>query len=238
MVVFFALCKEETMYLMIDNYDSFVYNLACYLEECGEKVLLIRNDKITLSEIERLLADEYLEGLIISPGPKSPKDCGNCKEILEKTAGKVPVLGVCLGHQIIGEVFRHPCRKVQNPCTEKKLQKYAQSDRTFWKVFLKIYSVTRYHFPYCFRYDFPGCLKIDALSEGDLVWRCIIKPFPIYGVQFHPEAVLTKYGHELLKNFTKYVRNGEKIMATKVKNWIYKNPKTSLKNIKTKIWQF
>ena len=101
------------MYLMIDNYDSFVYNLACYLEECGEKVLLIRNDKITLSEIERLLADEYLEGLIISPGPKSPKDCGNCKEILEKTAGKVPVLGVCLGHQIIGEVFGASVQKGQ-----------------------------------------------------------------------------------------------------------------------------
>ena len=95
-----------------------------------------KNDKITLSEIERLLADECLEGLIISPGPKSPKDCGNCKEILEKTAGKVPVLGVCLGHQIIGEVFGASVQKGAKPM-HGKLQKYAIIRQDFLKVFPK-----------------------------------------------------------------------------------------------------
>lgn len=202
MAVFFALCKEETMYLMIDNYDSFVYNLACYLEECGEKVLLIRNDKITLAEIERLLADECLEGLIISPGPKSPKDCGNCKEILEKTAGKVPVLGVCLGHQIIGEVFGASVQKGAKPM-HGKVTEIRNNQTGLFEDLPKIYSVTRYHSLIVSGYDFPGCLKIDALSEDGVIMALHHKTFPIYGVQFHPEAVLTKYGHELLKNFTK-----------------------------------
>ena len=93
------------MYLMVDNYDSFVYNLACYMEECGEQVELVRNDKITAEKIEELLNQGMLEGVIISPGPKSPKDCGNCNEIVEKLAPKIPILGICLGHQIIGHVF-------------------------------------------------------------------------------------------------------------------------------------
>ena len=123
LVVFFLHnTQEETMYLMIDNYDSFVYNLACYLEECGEKVMLIRNDKISISEIENLLSDRRLEGLILSPGPKSPKDCGNCKEILDKTAGKIPVLGVCLGHQIIGDVFGAYIKKGIKPMHGKVTQ--------------------------------------------------------------------------------------------------------------------
>ena len=125
------------MYLMIDNYDSFVYNLACYLEECGEKVLLIRNDKITLAEIERLLADECLEGLIISPGPKSPKTVEIVKKFWKKTAGKSSCFRCLSGaSDYRRSLAAHPCRKVQNPCTGK-LQKYAIIRQDFLKVFPK-----------------------------------------------------------------------------------------------------
>ena len=103
------------MYLMIDNYDSFVYNLVCYMEELGEKVELVRNDKITIEEINDFLKQGILEGIIISPGPKSPEDCGICKEIILNMAGKIPILGVCLGHQIIGHVFRAKVKKGPTP---------------------------------------------------------------------------------------------------------------------------
>lgn len=201
--------QEETMYLMIDNYDSFVYNLACYLEECGEKVMLIRNDKISISEIEKLLSNGCLEGLILSPGPKSPKDCGNCKEILEKTAGKVPVLGVCLGHQIIGHVFGASIQKGVKPM-HGKVTEIRNNQTGLFEGLPKSYSVTRYHSLIVSDYDFPGCLKIDALSEDGVIMALHHKSFPIYGVQFHPEAVLTEYGHELLKNFTKICKKWRK----------------------------
>lgn len=197
------------MYLMIDNYDSFVYNLACYLEECGKKVLLIRNDKITLSEIEKRLADGCLEGLILSPGPKSPKDCGNCKEILEKTAGKIPVLGVCLGHQIIGEVFDASIQKGTKPM-HGKVTKIRNNQTGLFEGLPKDYLVTRYHSLIVSGYDFPACLKVDALSEDGVIMALHHKDFPIYGVQFHPEAVLTEYGHELLQNFTKICKKWRK----------------------------
>lgn len=201
--------QEETMYLMIDNYDSFVYNLACYLEECGEKVMLIRNDKISISEIEKLLSNGCLEGLILSPGPKSPKDCGNCKEILEKTAGKVPVLGVCLGHQIIGHVFGASIQKGVKPM-HGKVTEIRNNQAGLFEGLPKSYSVTRYHSLIVSDYDFPGCLKIDALSKDGVIMALHHKSFPIYGVQFHPEAVLTEYGHELLKNFTKICKKWRK----------------------------
>lgn len=190
------------MYLMIDNYDSFVYNLACYLEEFGEKVQLIRNDKITISEIENLLLDQNFEGIIISPGPKSPKDCGNCKEILEKTAGKIPVLGICLGHQIIGEVFGATIQKGRKPM-HGKVTKIQNNQTGLFEGLPKLYSVTRYHSLIVSDSSFPDCLNIDARSEDGIIMALHHKNFPIYGVQFHPEAVLTEYGHELLKNFTK-----------------------------------
>ncbi len=124
------------MYLMVDNYDSFVYNLACYMEECGEQVELMRNDKITAEKIEELLNQGMLEGVIISPGPKSPKDCGNCNEIVEKLAPKIPILGICLGHQIIGHVFGAEVHKEKDPCMGR-LQRFLQTGRGFLKAFRK-----------------------------------------------------------------------------------------------------
>lgn len=187
---------------MIDNYDSFVYNLACYLEECVEQVTLVRNDKISVPDIEKLLSEHRLKGIILSPGPKSPKDSGNCKEILQTFAGRLPILGVCLGHQIIGDVFGATVEKGQRPM-HGKVTGISHNRTGLFQGLPSSYDVTRYHSLVVSDENFPDCLEIDARSEDGVIMGLHHKKFPIYGVQFHPEAVLTEYGHRLLKNFTK-----------------------------------
>ena len=147
------------MYLMIDNYDSFVYNLAKYMEELGESVKLVRNDRISAADIEKMLARGDLEGIILSPGPKSPKDCGNCRDILQKMAGRVPVLGVCLGHQIIGHVFGAVVRKGKRPMHGKvtSIRNYGQG---LFKNLPRQYDVTRYHSLIVDDENFPRELQI------------------------------------------------------------------------------
>ncbi|MGN0399305.1 MAG: anthranilate synthase component II [Blautia sp.] len=190
------------MYLMIDNYDSFVYNLARYLEELGEKVELVRNDRITAENIESMLQGGNLEGIILSPGPKSPADCGNCKEILKRMAGRVPILGVCLGHQIIGHVFGASVKKGKRPMHGKVTT--ITTDRTgLFRNLPGTYHVTRYHSLVVSDEKFPEELQINARSEDGVIMGVSHKKMPIFGVQFHPEAVLTEYGHELLENYTK-----------------------------------
>lgn len=190
------------MYLMVDNYDSFVYNLACYLQECGEQVELVRNDKISVKEIEGMLEAGNLEGVVISPGPKSPKDCGNCREIVEKLAGKVPVLGICLGHQIIGHVFGAEIHKGERPM-HGKVTKIVTNGKGLFEGLPTVYEVTRYHSLVVGNENFPEILQVDARTEDGVIMGIHHREFPIYGVQFHPEAVLTQYGHELLENFVK-----------------------------------
>jgi para-aminobenzoate synthetase component 2 len=188
------------MYLMVDNYDSFVYNLACYFEELGEKVELVRNDKISIAEVEAMRLSGTLEGIVISPGPKNPEDCGNCCEIVEQMAGKVPILGVCLGHQIIGHVFGADIVKGKFPMHGKVTEIYTNQTGLF-RGLPKQYQVTRYHSLVVSKTDFPSVLQIDAETKDGVVMALSHRELPIYGVQFHPEAVLTEYGHELLKNF-------------------------------------
>lgn len=193
------------MYLMIDNYDSFVYNLARYLEELGETVKLVRNDKITAEDTQKLLAQGQLEGIILSPGPKSPRDCGNCKEVLLRMAGRVPVLGVCLGHQIIGHVFGAAVEKGKRPM-HGKVSKVITNGSGLFGGLPRQYNVTRYHSLVVSDRNFPGKLQVDARTEDNVIMAISHKEMPIYGVQFHPEAVLTEYGHELLENYTKLCR--------------------------------
>ena len=193
------------MYLMIDNYDSFVYNLARYLEELGEKVTLVRNDKITADHIESMVYDGSLEGIILSPGPKSPADCGNCKEILKRMAGKVPILGVCLGHQIIGHVFGATVKKGNRPMHGKVTAIITDGTGLFQNL-PDTYQVTRYHSLVISDEKFPEELQVNARSEDGVIMGIRHRKMPVYGVQFHPEAVLTEYGHELLRNYTKICR--------------------------------
>ena len=193
------------MYLMIDNYDSFVYNLARYLEELGEKVELVRNDRIRIDQIEAMLAEGRLEGIILSPGPKSPADCGNCKVIVEKMAGRVPVLGVCLGHQIIGHVFGAAVEKGKRPMHGKVTPVFTDGTGLFAGLPSR-YQVTRYHSLIVSEEGFPEELQVNARDEDGVIMAVSHREMPVYGVQFHPEAVLTEYGHELLENFTKICR--------------------------------
>ncbi|MDO4323143.1 MAG: aminodeoxychorismate/anthranilate synthase component II [Lachnospiraceae bacterium] len=193
------------MYLMIDNYDSFVYNLARYMEELGERVELIRNDRISAGQVETMMLAGTLEGIIISPGPKSPKDCGNCREIVEQMAGRVPILGVCLGHQIIGHVFGAKVVKGVRPM-HGKVTRIRTTGEGLFEQLPREYSVTRYHSLIVSDEQFPEELQVDARSEDGVIMALSHRKLPVYGVQFHPEAVLTEYGHELLGNFTKICR--------------------------------
>lgn len=194
------------MYFMIDNYDSFVYNLACYFEECGEQVVLGRNDKFSVKDLEALQRKGLLDGIILSPGPKSPRDCGNCKEILTAFSGKIPILGVCLGHQIIGDVFGAEVAKGLRPM-HGKISRISHKGTGLFQDLPKSYDVTRYHSLVVSEECFPDCLEIDARSEDGVIMGLHHKDYPVYGVQFHPEAVLTEHGHALLENFIKICRD-------------------------------
>ena len=152
-----------------------------------------------------MLETGNLEGVVISPGPKSPKDCGNCKEIVEKLAGKIPILGICLGHQIIGHVFGAEVEKGERPM-HGKVTAIQTNQKGLFQGLPGEYQVTRYHSLVVSKERFPECLEIDASSNDGVIMGLHHRKFPIYGVQFHPEAVLTEYGHELLKNFTEICR--------------------------------
>ena len=158
------------MYVMIDNFDSFVYNLKAYFQELGREILVKRCDEITLKELEAMNP----EGIILSPGPKRPWDAKLCVDTVKKFQGRIPILGVCLGHQVIGH------------CAGAVVEK-----------------VTRYHSLIVREDSIPEEYQVDAVSDDGAVMGISHKTLPLYGVQFHPEAVLTEYGHELLENFCK-----------------------------------
>lgn len=188
------------MYLMIDNYDSFVHNLASYFEELGEEITLVRNDKISMKEIQAMIDERKLDGLLISPGPKSPQDCGMSLEALRRFAGQIPILGICLGHQIIGYSWGARIKKGKKPM-HGKITAVTNNQRNMFANLPAAYQVTRYHSLVVDAETLPSCLEIDAMSEDGAIMAISHKTLPVYGIQFHPEAVLTEYGHELLQNF-------------------------------------
>lgn len=184
------------MYYMIDNYDSFVYNLYAYMEENGQKVMVRRADEVDFDEIETL----DLEGIIISPGPKRPQDAFTSYQLLQKYQNRVPILGVCLGHQIIGQYYGAKVCHGKVPVHGKISM--IQNDNT--GVFHGLpaeYKVTRYHSLVVSDEIIPTQLIVTARTEDGVVMGLRHTEYPVYGIQFHPEAVLTEYGHELLHNF-------------------------------------
>ncbi|MHB8061182.1 MAG: anthranilate synthase component II [Ruminiclostridium sp.] len=195
------------MYILIDNYDSFVYNLAAYMLELGRKVRVIRNDEISVQMLENLQANEKIMGIIISPGPKSPKESGISLEIITRLHDKIPILGVCLGHQIIAYQFGATVEKGDRPMHGKVSSIHHNNNGIFQKL-PSPFNVTRYHSLVVKEENLPTCLQIDAKSEDGAIMAISHRKYPVFGVQFHPEAVLTEYGHVLLENYILFCERG------------------------------
>ncbi len=184
------------MILLIDNYDSFTYNLVQYFGELKQKVKVVRNDKITIAAIKKL-KPEYL---VISPGPCTPKEAGMSCDIIHAFKGKIPILGVCLGHQCIGAEFGGEIVRADKLMHGKTSQIYHDRQGIF-KGISSPFDATRYHSLVVQEKGFPACLKIIARSEDGMIMALQHKSLPIYGVQFHPESILTKQGKKILENF-------------------------------------
>ena len=184
------------MILMIDNYDSFTYNLVQYLSELGEKLVVFRNDKITLDEIQKMKPGY----IVISPGPGRPSEAGISNEIIRKFSGKIPILGVCLGHQCIGEVFGGKVVSAGKLMHGKTSMIY-HSGKGIFKGIPSPFEATRYHSLIVEKKSLPDTLQITAWTKDNEIMGLAHKKFPIWGAQFHPESILTKEGKQLLKNF-------------------------------------
>ena len=184
------------MILMIDNYDSFVYNLVQYIEELGETVVVKRNNEIKISDIEELNP----EVIVLSPGPCSPKEAGICIDIVEHFMGKKPILGICLGHQTIGHVFGGDIIKAQQP-VHGKVYSINHTNKGVFRGLKNPLNVTRYHSLIIDSNTVPKELEITAITDKGEIMGIRHKKYLIEGVQFHPEAILSEYGHEMLKNF-------------------------------------
>jgi len=184
------------MLLMIDNYDSFTYNIVQYFGQLGEDVRVYRNDKITLEEISALQP----ERLVISPGPCSPEEAGISVAAIRHFAGKIPILGVCLGHQAIGAAFGgNVLRSVS--LMHGKTSPIHHDGRELFKGLANPFLATRYHSLIVDRPTLPDCLEVTAWVENGEIMGLRHKELPLWGVQFHPESILTEGGIDLLRNF-------------------------------------
>ncbi len=181
---------------MIDNYDSFTYNLVQYLGELGQEVRVFRNDKVTIDEIAALSP----ERIVISPGPCDPPQAGISKETIAHFAGKLPILGVCLGHQSIGEVFGGRVVRAER-LMHGKTSMIRHDGRGLFKGLDNPFEATRYHSLIVAQHSLPDCLEETAWTESGELMGVRHREYAIEGVQFHPESILTRAGHDLLRNF-------------------------------------
>lgn len=186
------------MILMIDNYDSFTYNLVQYLGELGEDLKVFRNDKIGVGEIKKLKP----QAIVISPGPGRPEDAGVSIDVIRELKGSVPILGVCLGHQAIGYAFGAKIVRAKNLMHGKTSWIY-HANRDIFKGLTNPFEATRYHSLLVETRTLPDDLEVTAWTKQKEIMGLRHNKFPIYGVQFHPESIMTKEGKRLLKNFLK-----------------------------------
>jgi anthranilate synthase component 2 len=184
------------MLLMIDNYDSFTYNLVQYLGELGEEVSVFRNDEITLEQIEAL----HPSRIVISPGPCTPNEAGISVSLIRRFAGKLPILGVCLGHQSIGQAFGgkivHAAQLMHGKTSDIR-----HKDAGVFHGLPNPLTATRYHSLVIEKKSLPACLEVTAWTDDGEIMGVRHRDLPVEGVQFHPESILTEKGHELLANF-------------------------------------
>jgi anthranilate synthase/aminodeoxychorismate synthase-like glutamine amidotransferase len=184
------------MILMIDNYDSFTYNLVQYLGELGQKLVVLRNDAITISEIEKLKPSH----IVISPGPGRPNCAGISEEVVRHFYKKIPILGVCLGHQAIAEVFGAKIIKA-NRLMHGKTSEIYHNQKTIFKGIPNPFIATRYHSLIVDNDTLPLSLEVNAWTEENEIMGIKHKRYPLWGVQFHPESILTEVGKRILENF-------------------------------------
>ncbi|MGE5307828.1 MAG: anthranilate synthase component II [Deltaproteobacteria bacterium] len=184
------------MTVLIDNYDSFTYNIVQYLAELGADVRVFRNDAVTVDRIEKLKPQR----IVISPGPGGPEDAGISCDVIRRFGPKVPLLGVCLGHQCIGHVFGGTVSRASRLMHGKTSPVYHDGSGVFAGL-ENPFTATRYHSLIVQKKGFPSCLRVTAKTrEGEIMGLCH-REYPVFGVQFHPESIMTDHGKELLRNF-------------------------------------
>lgn len=184
------------MLLVIDNYDSFTYNLVQYFGELGQEMKVVRNDKFTIEEIEELAPTH----ICISPGPKSPTEAGISCAVIEKFGGKIPIFGVCLGHQSIGQVFGGEVVRAES-LMHGKTSPVLHEGKSVFKGLPSPFTATRYHSLIVKRDTLPDCLEITAETADGVIMGLKHRDMEIHGVQFHPESILTEHGKDMLQNF-------------------------------------
>ncbi len=191
---------------MIDNYDSFTYNLVQYLGSLGAKVIVKRNDQTSIEEIRNLKP----EGIVISPGPCTPAEAGISVEVIKEFHREVPILGVCLGHQSIGVAFGGKIIRAKR-LMHGKVSEIHHTDEGVFRNIPNPFTAVRYHSLVIERESLPEVLKITAWSEDDEIMGVQHRDHPVYGVQFHPESVLSEHGMDILKNFLEIVSSGVRV---------------------------
>lgn len=184
------------MFLLIDNYDSFTYNLWHYLGELGAEVEVRRNDALTVDQAMAMQP----QGIVISPGPCDPDRAGICLDLIHRAAGKIPLFGVCLGHQAIGQAFGGKVIRAPKPM-HGKVDQISHDGTGVFTGLPSPFQATRYHSLVVERENFPDCLHPSAWTNDGLVMGLAHKELPIWGVQFHPESIETEHGHQMLRNF-------------------------------------
>jgi anthranilate synthase component II len=196
------------MLLLIDNYDSFTYNLFHYLGELGEDVIVKRNDQISAAEALALRPDS----IVLSPGPCDPDKAGICLALIQSAAGRVPILGVCLGHQAIGQAYGGRVVRALVPM-HGKLSSIHHRGKSVFAGLEDGFRATRYHSLIVERETLPASLEITAETDDGLIMGVAHKSYPVHGVQFHPESIASQHGHALLENFLKLARASRKLHA-------------------------
>lgn len=197
------------MILVIDNYDSFVYNLVQYLGALGADTVVYRNDEITLDQID--VAGPEL--ILISPGPANPDSAGVCLPLIERFAGRIPIFGVCLGHQCIGQAFGATIRRAGRPMHGKQSHVFHDGEGIFRDLPPAI-SVVRYHSLVIDPLTLPDCLKVTAVADDGEIMAVQHRSLPIAGVQFHPESIFTEFGRQMVRNaLTTLLRQEEAVPA-------------------------
>jgi len=198
------------MFLLIDNYDSFTYNLWHYLGELGADVTVYRNDALTVEQV----IDMAPQGIILSPGPCDPDRAGICLPLITRAAGHIPLFGVCLGHQSIGQAFGGKVIRAPEPL-HGKVSTLTHNGHGIFAGIPSPFQATRYHSLIVERSSLPDCLSITSETDDGLIMAMEHKEFPIYGVQFHPESIASEHGHAMLKNFLTLAQGGQPLTRTK-----------------------